>query len=203
MPTPLSNEQLDLCTQLLHQLERTGPEHFSMGTWFESDTDDIELMLGDTVLRDSSELTKCGTRACIAGHAALLVDPVVIEWPTNVDFQTNVWTRHDAVRRKIAELLGFGVDLPVEDFTAESWFTSSWPKWAEDMQAARFLKHVSAGLEVGEAASRAEFDTVVSVLDDIVHGVRANWWDGAGLPNVAYSDAEFDILPDDDEIPFD
>lgn len=60
-------------------------------------------------------------------------------------------------------------------------FMSDWPAYMRDFRDARYTRHTSASdisTHTSTAWARAEFDTVVWVLDDLTHGVRQNWWDG-------------------------
>ena len=69
--TELNTDRLE---QLADHLEAVGDEHFHMGIWVEDDPRSYHYLYpntGDLV----ADIRQCGTRACLAGHAAMLFRP--------------------------------------------------------------------------------------------------------------------------------
>jgi len=185
----LSNEQLAACQRLHDHLVRTGPDHFNMGTWLEVANN--EYMLYEVMRFDVDVFTNhCGTKACIAGHAGILFstdeyNAARDRLPAHllVD-EDNRWGRQAVVETVLTELLGMNVGVPVEFHHMRDWFGSQWPLFAQQLQRAHYLRSVSAWGEEQPLAwheSHADHTTVVQMLDEIIHGVRRNWWDGSIL----------------------
>lgn len=193
-PTHLSAEQLAACQRLHDQLVATGPEHFNMGTWLEVGHN--EYMLIDVHRFGTEILNDCGTKACIAGHAVLLFSEDEIgaaaerlpahtrRWWESDDPSQDRWGRQAVEEQVLAELLGMNVSVPEELHTATDWFGSTWPKFAQDIQRAHYLRSQSAWGEnytIVQHEDRADHATVVQILDELVHGQRRHWWDGEVL----------------------
>lgn len=191
--THLSAEQLAACQRLHDQLVASGPEHFDMGTWLEVGI--AEYMLVEAEQFGPEVLQDCGTRACIAGHAALAftddeltaaADRLPSRLKRFVDVSTDDpaqarWHWQFIEEEVMAELLGMNVWVPQERHTSRDWFGSDWPVYAQQIQQAHYLRSQSAwgeNYEMHQHIARADHATVVQVLDEIIHGVRRHWWDG-------------------------
>lgn len=177
-PTHLTNEQLDWCWRLWDALEREGEDHFNLGHWAHDrvERDWSLLALVDGPKNGSIDITECGTTACIAGHMMfVLEDDERLALRAIVDNRERGMDAESALRYELGNWLGMGVNAPA-DYRSDSWFLGVWPAWAQDMNGARHLKLVSGGVDSLEATRRAEYFVVRTVVDDIVHGRRQDWW---------------------------
>lgn len=178
----LTNEQLDLCARVLAQMERLGPEHFNMAWWGGADVDHgwrepghVEYALSH-LLDHGLDVTHCGTTACLAGHALLLLDERErAEVETVVDDRAHSWTINDVLRDQIAVRLGMDVNRPSQTYLS-AWFMTDWPAWARAKYDHAVLRHETADQTFEQLEALAEYDVVRDTLDELVHGLRFDWW---------------------------
>lgn len=174
--THLTGEQLAHVRDTLDAMRAAGPEHFNMDRWFVvGPTEQLHTLKAYRSVR----IDDCGTTACLAGFAALTADATDT---------MPVYDDTEGMRAALAEWLGMSVGLPAHCDSvgwlghADDWFyVGCWPQWAHDMlgcwpQWARDM--LDDERPVGERERHAaEFKVITQVMDDLVHGVRCNWWD--------------------------
>ena len=180
MSTPLTAEHLDLCYRLHERLVATGSEHFDMNVWLANDEREIAGIpyvegLNSLLGVDPKVIHECGTVACIAGHTMLLLTD---DEQAEVSTSMKPWYQHHGLALALAERLGMAVDLPTNRLPGDM-FISDWPAYMRTFRQARYARYCTTSTTTTtEAWARAEYDTIVWVLDDLIHGVRQNWWDG-------------------------
>jgi len=97
MPNVLSDDITERRLALRDQLLTTGPEHCDMGTWFHIESNPRDgFALCDAPAID---IDACGTTACLAGHAALLLDRVGVHVCGEADIARWFGLEHDAFYR--------------------------------------------------------------------------------------------------------
>lgn len=190
MPEQLTAEHISRIIELRDHLIEMGPDRFEMQSWFtiQDDADACNTFGWDELIVNTDRAAdllqsgqKCGTAACIAGHAVLL-------WPELISYD-HIGAHLET--DEVATYLGMQVGAP-NDFLLDRWFsTMSWPDRyrVPYNNLVNQLHHRLAQLRGDEDASwKAEQDhtfilrahqhaTVLAVMDDLIHGRLFNWHD--------------------------
>jgi hypothetical protein len=190
MPEQLTAEHISRIIELRDHLIELGPDKFEMMSWFtiQDDVDSCNTFGWDELIASTDRATdllnsgeKCGTAACIAGHAVLL-------WPDLIHYE------HDYPildHSEVAAHLGMNVGAPnVEQ--SERWFaTASWPdryripyyNLVGDLRRAQCQirddkdEYLRLEMERTFAQRKYQHDVVIGVMDDLIHGRMLNWHD--------------------------
>lgn len=167
--------------RLLHDhMVAVGPDHFDIHAFgsYIADTEAVKhdpwpdwytgrktLSLDELAFRGPDMTQLCGYAACIAGHGTIV---------------GLGHTTHDIASalgmRRVHTTVHYDGHVETLIVTNATWFfAEEWPRWAQ--QLSDKIEERLMDDDVADHRRIAPHLTVLSVMDDLIHGRRANWFD--------------------------